>query len=93
MWKQKVTHQALEEGEADYSIRDVWAENLEEEMGYIRELLDEYPYIAMACLPRFVLGSYRLRILSFLVSWHGRWEISVLRLTTTTKHFAATSIC
>lgn len=49
MWRQKVTHQALEEGEAEYSIRDVWADNLEDEMGYIRELLEEYPYIAMAC--------------------------------------------
>jgi len=47
MWRQKVTHQALEEGEAEYSIRDVWADNLEDEMGYIRELLEEYPYIAM----------------------------------------------
>lgn len=28
-------------------IRDVWAYNLEEEMANIREIVDEYPYIAM----------------------------------------------
>jgi CCR4-NOT transcription complex subunit 7/8 len=28
-------------------IRNVWAENVEEEMRYIRELIEEYPYVAM----------------------------------------------
>jgi hypothetical protein len=28
-------------------IKEVWAENLEEEMAYLRDLVEEYPYIAM----------------------------------------------
>lgn len=28
-------------------IRDVWAENLEEEMAIIREVVQKYPFIAM----------------------------------------------
>jgi hypothetical protein len=28
-------------------IREVWAENLEEEMAHIRDIVEDYPYIAM----------------------------------------------
>ena len=28
-------------------IREVWAENLEEEMSHLRDLVEEYPYLAM----------------------------------------------
>lgn len=28
-------------------IREVWAENLEEEMGYIRNAIQDYPFVAM----------------------------------------------
>ena len=44
-------------------IRDVWESNLEEEMANIREILDDYPYVAMVrvlmlqclCLPIVLL--------------------------------------
>jgi len=32
-------------------IRDVWAENLDAEMGVLRNLVDRYPYIAMVGVP------------------------------------------
>lgn len=41
-------------------IKEVWAENLEEEMAYLRDLVEEYPYLAMVrekmtfCLSRKV---------------------------------------
>lgn len=28
-------------------IKEVWAENLEEEMAHLRDLVEEYPYLAM----------------------------------------------
>lgn len=28
-------------------IKEVWAENLEEEMAYLRDLVEDYPYLAM----------------------------------------------
>jgi hypothetical protein len=30
-------------------IRDVWASNLAEEMANIREIIEDYPYVAMVC--------------------------------------------
>lgn len=35
---------------AEVEIRDVWDHNLEEEMTNIRNLVNEYPYVAMVCL-------------------------------------------
>ncbi len=32
-------------------IKDVWAENLDEEMEKIRQLVEKYPYVAMVCIP------------------------------------------
>ena len=46
-------------------IRDVWASNLEEEMANIREILEDYPYIAMVrayfSQLQFECSYYRLR--------------------------------
>jgi hypothetical protein len=33
-----------------YEIRDVWESNLEEEMAVIREIIQEYPFVAMVSL-------------------------------------------
>lgn len=36
-------------------IKEVWSENLEEEMAHLRDLVEEYPYLAMVgCLSIFV---------------------------------------
>ena len=39
--------QAAAHASAEGVIRDVWKENLEAEMGVLRNLVDRYPYIAM----------------------------------------------
>ena len=31
-------------------IKEVWAENLEEEMSYLRAAIDRYPFVAMVSL-------------------------------------------
>jgi len=31
-------------------IQEVWAHNLEEEMDRIRDIAENYPYIAMVCM-------------------------------------------
>ena len=31
-------------------IKEVWAENLEEEMSYLRAAIDKYPFVAMVSL-------------------------------------------
>ena len=33
--------------EKDKHIREVWADNLEEEMEIMRNLIDDYPYLSM----------------------------------------------
>jgi hypothetical protein len=58
-------------------IKEVWAENLEEEMAYLRDLVEEYPYLAMVREKKkrdeLVFESkyssvfLKLRILNFLV--------------------------
>jgi hypothetical protein len=55
-------------------IKEVWAENLEEEMAYLRDLVEEYPYLAMVREQNEMdLSKYssvffkKLRILNFLV--------------------------
>lgn len=39
-------------------IREVWAENLDEEMGYLRDTLERYPYVAMVSYPAVGLGTF-----------------------------------
>ncbi|KAI0128548.1 CCR4-NOT transcription complex subunit 7 [Xylariales sp. AK1849] len=40
-------HTTRQSGAAKGRIRDVWKHNLNEEMAVLRELVDEYPYVAM----------------------------------------------
>ena len=56
-------------------IRNVWKNNLAHEMNALRQLVDEYPYIAMVSSSLFgdwghILSSGCPRIQSFLVSLH-----------------------
>jgi hypothetical protein len=39
--------------ELKVSIREVWADNLEQEMGVLRDLVEKYPYLAMVCVLLF----------------------------------------
>lgn len=53
-------------------IKEVWAENLEEEMAYLRDLVEEYPYLAMVIIIILnillsLLKKQHDRILSFQV--------------------------
>lgn len=40
------------------NIIEVWAHNLEEEMDRIRDLAENYPYIAMVCCQMCSFGFY-----------------------------------
>lgn len=37
-------------------IRDVWAANLDQEMAQVRNLITQYPYVSMVCLPPIEFG-------------------------------------
>jgi hypothetical protein len=39
-----------ENSTTNIKIIDVWADNLEDEMEYIRQVVEKYPYIAMVSL-------------------------------------------
>lgn len=41
-------------------IKEVWADNLEEEMEYLRDLVEEFPYLAMVSMPLHFLSLYTL---------------------------------
>jgi hypothetical protein len=47
-------------------IREVWAENLDEEMGYLRDTLERYPYVAMVSYT-FLLLAWVPSLLNFVV--------------------------
>lgn len=44
-------------------IRDVWESNLEEEMANIREILEDYPYVAMVRVTSSLFWIFLLVIL------------------------------
>jgi hypothetical protein len=41
-----MAHLAHESSE-DYGIKDVWVDNIEEEMDKIREIVEAYPFVSM----------------------------------------------
>jgi len=43
-------------------IKEVWAENLEEEMSYIRAAIDKYPFVAMVSSPLSLFDSLSLTL-------------------------------
>jgi hypothetical protein len=54
-------------------IREVWAENLDQEMALLRDLVDQYPYLAMVgtndstkVVPHFVN--------LWFITYHGKLE-------------------
>lgn len=84
-------------------IRDVWKHNLAQEMAVLRRLVERYPYISMVgvfltigFVFGFVFGIMSNlispRIPSFLASWLDPWVLLRPKLTTTIKHYVATSI-
>ena len=48
------------------ATRDVWANNLEDEMRILRRLIDDFPFVSMVRVTRPSLGQYRV-----LIKWLG----------------------
>jgi CCR4-NOT transcription complex subunit 7/8 len=86
--QQQLQHQQLR-------IREVWANNLEEEMATLRALVERYPFISMVgCRAVLGRGADWSRILNSPESSRGPLPmISDQRLHTTTKPCDATSTC
>jgi hypothetical protein len=50
----RLPHHSLAASEHDF-IRDVWAHNLEEELDIIRDIVEEFPFVAMVCIRPLLL--------------------------------------
>lgn len=82
-------------------IREVWKQNLHEEMATLRKLVDHYPYIAMVGVvesggelcgrPSLLIVDSRIR--NSPVLSHGRWAASGGKVTTITNAYGQTSTC
>lgn len=76
-------------------IREVWGPNLDAEMRNMREIIDQYPFVAMVCvisLPHIIYRDTCDRIPSSLASSQDLLVPSKRRQTITTKLCGATSI-
>lgn len=74
-------------------IRDVWRNNMDEEVDLLQELIDDYQYVAMVSNSSAMVECGRLtvhpsnRTQSSPVSSDGLWVTSSIRATTTTRHY------
>ncbi len=99
----RLTHQALAASEHDF-IRDVWAHNLDEELDVIREIVEEFPFVAMVAdslgFARFfalhlILSLFCVpaRTPNFLVLLLSLLDLSKAQQTITTKPYVVMSTC
>jgi len=59
--------------EKDKHIREVWADNLEEEMEIMRNLIDDYPYLSMVRTAAAEVFSMATELMEMLAVGPPRW--------------------
>lgn len=65
---QVLPNPSTQNADCRFIIRDVWSDNLHEEMQIIRDVVEKYPYISMVCI--FMVQTQCIR--GFLI-WGRAW--------------------